>query len=112
MIRHYQAKIKFNLTGYVIEQVDTHKPDEAAANIIQYYMYDEQGLDGYFHVVHAKVKNNKLKAYVIFQIDDEDEESCDGFIKPIDDLKECFKLSYGDEAKMKIKPIHSFNIAK
>ena len=100
------------MVNYVVDYVNQDKPDVAAANIIQECMYDEQGLDGYFHVVHAKVKNNKLKAYVIFQIDDENEEYCDGFIKPIDDLKEVFKLSYGDEAKMDIKPTNNFNIAK
>ena len=112
MIRHYQAKIKFNLVYYVMDYVYQDKPDVAAANIIQECMYDEQGLDGYFHVVHAKVKNDKLKAYVIFQIDDENEEYCDGFINPIDDLKNVFEMSYGDDAKMDIKPIPHLNIAK
>lgn len=111
MIHHFNVKIKFqnsssfsttlrNCEGNVIRAIATE---------IQEEIYDNEGQDGYFHVAHAEISGDKVKAVLIMQVDDSTYE--EGDIPASKALEISFRTAYEDSMKFKISRIQQFNVA-
>ena len=104
-MRHYQANIKMEVNNKFVVHFNRNDGNliGAVIDMIQKNLYDNEGQDGNFHVVDAKMSGNKIKTIVIFQIDDTEEYYEDA--NPLDLLHGTFKCAFGDETKVKYRPM-------